>query len=145
MFHFWTANTRRAGALLSVGFWLCAAQTAQAQPDDAMTRPYGMDDTSYSEPFYAAGRDNSGVRIVVNGRPVDLQDRSGGYAGGYAPGRWTRPGRADASTGVTLPRPTLAATAVGNSVSVSNVSNTTLFVQMQNNGNQISTANGRRY
>ncbi len=145
MFHLWTAMTRRAGAFLSASLWLCAAQTAQAQPDDAMTQPFGMEGTSYSEPFYAAGRDNAGVRIVVNGRPVDLQDRSGGYAGNYAPGRWTRPGRADASTGVTLPRPTLSATAVGNSVSVSNVSNTTLFVQMQNNGNQVATTNGRRY
>lgn len=144
MFHPWTATKRSTGALLGAALWLCAGGTAQAQPDDTMLRPYGMEATSYAEPYYAPGRDNAGVRIVVNGRPVDLQDRSGGYARGYAPGRWTRSGRADASAGVTLPRPTLSATAVGNSVSLSNVSNTTLFLQMQNNGAQIATANGRR-
>lgn len=116
------------------------ALAPEAAAQDSMMRPFGMDNASYSDPFYAPARDNAGVRVVVNGRPADLQDRSGGYQSSFGQSRFARSG---VSGGPTLRQTTLAATAVGNSVSVSNVSNSTIFVQSYNAGNQIAVVNGR--
>ena len=113
--------------LLSMSLSLACAGTAQADPD--MMRPFGMSAGGYEDPFYAPSRDNSGVRVVVNGRAVDLQERSGGYSAAY-------PMRGGVSGGPTLRGPTLSAMAIGNSVSVSNTSNSTIFVNAVNAGNQ---------
>lgn len=108
---------------------------AQGAPE-RMRQAYGMEGGSYSDPFYAPSRDNSGVRLVVNGRPVDLQDRSGGYTTSYGSG-------ASLMRGPTLGGPTLTASAVGNNISVSNVSNSTIIVNAVNKGNQFATIQGR--
>ncbi|MFZ4687471.1 MAG: hypothetical protein ACOYMK_17925, partial [Hyphomonadaceae bacterium] len=113
--------------LLSMSLSLACAGTAQADPD--MMRPFGMSAGGYEDPFYAPSRDNSGVRVVVNGRAVDLQERSGGYSAAY-------PMRGGVSGGPTLRGPTLSAMAIGNSVAVSNTSNSTIFVNAVNAGNQ---------
>jgi len=106
---------------------LACAGAAHADPD--MMRPFGMSAGGYEDPFYAPSRDNSGVRVVVNGRAVDLQERSGGYSAAY-------PMRGGVSGGPTLRGPTLSAMAIGNSVAVSNTSNSTIFVNAVNAGNQ---------
>ena len=113
--------------LLSMSLSLACAGAAHADPD--MMRPFGMSAGGYEDPFYAPSRDNSGVRVVVNGRAVDLQERSGGYSAAY-------PMRGGGSGGPTLRGPTLSAMAIGNSVSVSNTSNSTIFVNAVNAGNQ---------
>jgi hypothetical protein len=110
-------------------------------PAERMYQAYGMDGQSYEDPFYAAGRDDGGVRLVVNGRPIDLQDRSAGYSGWFGAGDGFS---SRMMSGPTLRGPTLGATAVGNNISVSNVSNTTVIVNATNNGNQIAVAQGRR-
>jgi hypothetical protein len=46
--------------------------------------------------------------------------------------------------GPTLRGPTLSAAAIGNNISISNVSNSTIIVTATNTGNQIATAQGRR-
>ena len=123
-------------------FMLLMPTAALAQsPAERMYQAYGMDGQSYSDPFYAPARDDSGVRLVVNGRPVDLQDRTGGYTTSFGSG-YGHSGSVMA--GPTLRGPTLNATAVGNNISVANVSNTTIIVNATNNGNQIATAQGRR-
>ena len=113
--------------------------SAQVAPE-RMGQAYGMEGSSYSDPFYAPARDDSGVRLVVNGRPVDLQDRSGGYTTSYGSsfGSGTSVMR-----GPTLSGPTLTASAVGNNISISNVSNATIIVNAMNTGNQIARVQGR--
>lgn len=121
-----------------IAFSAAFAGAAHADPD--MMRPFGMSAGGYEDPFYAPSRDNSGVRVVVNGRAVDLQERSGGYSAAY-PMR----GGVSAGGGTTLRGPTLSAVAVGNSVSVSNTSNSTVFVNAVNAGNQYAIMRpGRR-
>jgi hypothetical protein len=115
--------------LLSLSLSAACVGTAYADPD--MMRPFGISAGGYEDPFYAPSRDNSGVRVVVNGRAVDLQERSGGYSAAY-------PMRGGVSGGPTLRGPTLSATAIGNSVSVSNTSNSTIFVNAVNAGNQFA-------
>lgn len=113
--------------------------SAQIAPE-RMSQAYGMEGASYSDPFYAPSRDNSGVRLVVNGRPVDLQDRSGGYTTSY--GSSFGSGN-PVMRGPTLGGPTLTASAVGNNISVSNVSNATIIVNAMNMGNQFAKVQGR--
>lgn len=127
--------TRRLATLIAA--LLALSGTAQAQmAQERMGQAYGMERGSYSDPFYAPSRDNSGVRLVVNGRPVDLQDRSGGYTTSYGSGT-------PMMRGPTLGGPTLMASAVGNNISVSNVSNATIIVNAMNKGNQIARVQGR--
>jgi hypothetical protein len=119
-----------------VALFLTAACTGAAHADPEMMRPFGVSTGGYEDPFYAPSRDNSGVRVVVNGRAVDLQERSGGYTAAY-------PMRGGVSDGPTLRGPTLAATAIGNSISVSNTSNSTIFVNAFNTGNQYAIMRSR--
>lgn len=119
---------------------LIAGEADAQSPAEQMYQPYGMEGDSYADPFYAPARSEEGVRLVVNGRPVDLRDRTGGYTYSYGSGGFS----AGPMTGPTLRGPTLNATAVGNNISVSNVSNTTIIVNATNTGNQIATAQGRR-
>lgn len=130
-------------SLTAVIVVLSCTQLASAQSSpEKMYQAYGMDGQSYADPFYAPARDESGVRLVVNGRPVDLRDRTGGYA---APFFSSRQGQgAGVMAGTTLRGPTLSAAAIGNNISVSNVSNSTIIVTATNTGNQIATAQGRR-
>ena len=120
--------------LLALSLSSACAGAAHADPD--LMRPFGISAGGYEDPFYAPSRDNSGVRVVVNGRAVDLQERSGGYTAAY-------PMRGGVSAGPTLRGPTLAATAIGNSVSVSNTSNSTIFVNAFNAGNQYAIMRSR--
>jgi hypothetical protein len=113
--------------------------SAQVAPE-RMGQAYGMEGSSYSDPFYAPARDDSGVRLVVNGRPVDLQDRSGGYTTSYGSSFGSG---GSMMQGPTLRGPTLTASAVGNNISISNVSNATIIVNAMNTGNQIARVQGR--
>lgn len=116
--------------LLTIAFSAGLAGTALADQD--MSRPFGMSSATYDDPYYAPSRDNSGVRLVVNGRAIDLQERSG-YKAPYQM-------RSSVSGGTTLRGPTLSATAVGNAISISNTSNSTIFVNAFNAGNQYAVA-----
>lgn len=129
--------------LTAVILMLSCTQPASAQSaPEQIYQAYGMEGQSYADPFYAPARDESGVRLVVNGRPVDLRDRTGGYA---APFFSSRQGQgASVMAGPTLRGPTLSAAAIGNNITVSNVSNSTIIVTATNTGNQIATAQGRR-
>jgi hypothetical protein len=115
---------------------LCAAAGvcfgSPALANDDMSRPFGMASGGYEDPFYAPSRDDDGVRVVVNGRAVDLQQRSG-YTS-------YQPMRRGVSGGATLRGPTLTANAIGNAISVSNTSNSTIFVNAINSGHQIAFA-----
>jgi hypothetical protein len=113
--------------------------SAQMAPE-RMGQAYGMEGSSYSNPFYAPSRDSSGVRLVVNGRPVDLRDRSGRYTTSYG-SSFSSGG--PLMRGPTLGGPTLTASAVGNNISVSNVSNATIIVNATNMGNQFAKVQGR--
>jgi hypothetical protein len=114
---------------------------AQSAPEQ-IYQAYGMEGETYADPFYAPARDEAGVRLVVNGRPVDLRDRTGGYAAPFFGSRQRQGG--SVMSGPTLRGPTLSAAAIGNNIAVSNVSNSTIIVTATNTGNQIATAQGRR-
>lgn len=116
--------------LLCVVAGVCFASPALASDD--MDRPFGMASGGYEDPFYPPSRDNSGVRVVVNGRAVDLQERPGYNS--------SQPMRRGIAGGATLRGPTLTANAIGNAVSVSNTSNSTIFVNAINTGHQIAVA-----
>lgn len=116
--------------LLGLALSLCSISAAQA--DDEMSRPFGISSGDYETPFYAPSRDNSGVRLVVNGRAVDLQERSS-YTS-------PQPMRTGVSHGPTLRGPTLSASAIGNAINVSNTSNSTIFIHSFNAGNQYAVA-----
>jgi hypothetical protein len=104
-----------------------------------MLQHYGMSPSDMSSPYRPPERDPQGVRLVVNGRMVDLSDDRGSPFGGSS-----------FSSGVggrgpsTLSGSTLSSAAIGNNVSISNVRNSTIFINQQNNGIQASVLNGRR-
>lgn len=134
--------------------WMCAASlclvpnfaAAQQQGADQMRRTYGVTPDVEASPYRFPSRDPNGVRLVVNGRPVDLggsreagparlADPNGGV-GGQLSGS-TRSGRLANST---LP----STTAVGNNVTISNVRNSTISITQINNGRVTATTNTPR-
>jgi len=119
-----------------VAMALGASASGAALANEDMTRPFGMTSGGYEDPFYAPSRDDAGVRVVVNGRAVDLQERSGGYTAPYQL-------RGGVSGGATLRGPTLSAVAIGNSISITNTSNSTIFVNAFNAGNQYAVVRSK--
>lgn len=115
---------------------LSAAAQAE-QPPAGWGEPYGWSNREASEPYRANGRDAGGNRIVYNGQVVSLpNDRRGPssqaavFSGGVA------------SMGAsTLSRHTLTAAAIGNSVDIRNVRNSTIIINQQNTGRQSATVN----
>jgi len=119
---------------------------AQQQGADQIRRTYGVTPDVEASPYRFPSRDQNGVRLVVNGRPVDLggsrsagpaslSDRGGGLGGQLSSS--TRSGR--------LPGSTLTnTTAVGNIVTISNVRNSTISITQINNGRVTATTNTQR-
>ena len=123
--------------------WMCAASicivpglaAAQQQGADQIRRTYGVTPDVEASPYRFPSRDPNGVRLIVNGRPVDLggsrtagparlADPNSGVGGQLSSS--TRSGRLSNST---LP----STTAVGNNVSISNVRNSTISITQINN------------
>jgi len=134
--------------------WICAAvicfapgfASAQQQGADQIRRTYGVTPDVEASAYRFPARDQNGVRLVVNGRPVDLggsrsagparlSDPNAGYGGQLSSS--TRTGR--------LPSSTLnSTTAVGNNVTISNVRNSTISITQINNGRVTATGNSPR-
>ena len=119
---------------------------AQQQGADQVRRTYGVTPDVEASPYRFPSRDQNGVRLIVNGRPVDLggsrsagparlADPNGGVGGQLSTS--TRSGR--------LPGSTLTnTTAVGNIVSITNVRNSTISITQINNGRVTATTNAPR-
>lgn len=114
---------------------------AQQNGADQIRRTYGMTPDVEASPYRTPARDQNGVRLIINGRPVDLGGpRPAGparladpnsSAGQLSPS--TRSGR--------LPSSTLGnSTAIGNIVSINNVRNSTINVTQINNGRVTAAA-----
>ncbi len=134
--------------------WMCAASicivpglaAAQQQGADQICRTYGVTPDVEASPYRFPSRDPNGVRLIVNGRPVDLggsraagparlADPNSGVGGQLSSS--TRSGRLSNST---LP----STTAVGNNVSISNVRNSTISITQINNGRVSASTNTPR-
>jgi len=135
------AQSWTIGMLAAAVVMVSAPAFAQGAPGqgDPMLQPYGMGAGDFASPYRPPERDPQGVRLVVNGRMVDLSDDRGTPFGGSS-----------FSSGVggrgpsTLSGSTLSAAAIGNSISISDVRNSTIVINQQNNGVQAAFLNGRR-
>jgi hypothetical protein len=95
------------------------------------SQPYGSTPGDYQTPYSAPQRDQYNNRLVVNGRVVDLGDSN----------HPSPSSRAAFSSGVSagsgmLRGPSLTAMSVGNSIELTAVSNSTIFITQHNNGRQ---------
>lgn len=102
---------------------------AQGYPQ---TQPYGTTHADMATPYEAPQRDAQGNRIVINGRVIDSEDQG-------TPGRPVTLSNRPASTlaaGGTLGRPSVTAAAIGNSVSITGVSNSTIIIEQRNQASQ---------
>jgi hypothetical protein len=134
--------------------WLSAASicfvpgfaAAQQQGADQMRRTYGVTPDVEASPYQFPGRDQNGVRLVVNGRPIDLggarsagparlADPNGGVGGRLS--TYTRSGRLSNSS-------LSSTTAVGNNVTISNVRNSSISITQINYGRVTATTNAPR-
>ncbi len=134
--------------------WMCATAicfmpgfaSAEQQGADQIRRTYGVTPDVEASPYRFPSRDPNGVRLVVNGRPVDLggsraagparlADPNAGLGGQLSSS--TRSGRLANST---LP----STTAVGNNVTISNVRNSTISITQINTGRITATSNTPR-
>jgi len=126
--------------------WIAAVAAAPTMPSDARpaasdpsappawtTSTYGARD-GFDRAYAAPGRDPRGVRLIVNGRIVDLSTSPD-----------SADDRADIGAGLLdgkglLGGPTLNATAIGNSAEITNVSNSTIILNQTNVGLTMATA-----
>ena len=119
---------------------------AQQQGADQVRRTYGVTPDVEASPYRFPSRDRNGVRMIVNGRPVDLGgSRSAGPArlsdaGGGLGGQLSASTRSGRLPGSTLTN----STAIGNLVSISNVRNSTISITQINNGRVTATTNAQR-
>lgn len=134
--------------------WLCAASmcfmpglaAAQQQGADQIRRTYGVTPDVEASPYRFPSRDQNGVRLIVNGRPVDLGGaRSAGPARLADPNASVGGHLSTATRSGRLPNPSLTSTtAVGNNVSISNVRNSSISITQINNGRVTATTNTPR-
>jgi hypothetical protein len=119
---------------------------AQQQGADQIRRTYGVTPDVEASPYRFPSRDQNGVRLIVNGRPVDLGgSRSAGPARLSDPGASLGGQLSTSTRSGRLPSTTLTnTTAVGNMVSISNVRNSTISITQINNGRVTATTNTPR-
>lgn len=128
--------------ILSAAFAAFAASaltaTAQAeQPRPGWSEPYGWSNRQAAEPYRPESRDAAGNRILYNGRPVTLPN---GQAGPSSRAASFNSGVSSLGPS-TLSRTTLTAAAIGNSVDIRNVRNSTIIINQHNTGRQSATVN----
>lgn len=147
-------RTQKHRAFRNKALWMCATAicfvpgfaAAQQQGADQIRRTYGVTPDVEASPYRFPSRDPNGVRLVVNGRPVDLggsraagparlADPNAGIGGQLSSS--TRSGRLASST---LP----STTAVGNNVTISNVRNSTISITQINTGRVTASSNTPR-
>jgi hypothetical protein len=136
---------RRApkGFICAVAAVMCAGAAASAQNGGhPQTQPWGHTHSSAHEPYKPVSRDSQGNRLIINGRVVDMGDSA-------SPGSYnssvSRPGYSTLSQGGTLRRgPSLNAVAIGNSIELTGISNSTLILNQYNYGQQIASVPGNR-
>jgi hypothetical protein len=134
--------------------WMCAASVcfvpglaaAQQQGADQIRRTYGVTPDVEASPYRFPSRDQNGVRLIVNGRPVDLGgSRSAGPARLADPNAGVGGQLSTSTRSGRLPGSTLTnTTAVGNIVSITNVRNSTISITQINNGRVTATTNAPR-
>ena len=134
--------------------WMCAASVcfvpglaaAQQQGADQIRRTYGVTPDVEASPYRFPSRDQNGVRLIVNGRPVDLGgSRSAGPARLADPNAGVGGQLSTSTRSGRLPGSTLTnTTAVGNIVSITNVRNSTISITQINNGRVTATSNAPR-
>ena len=93
-----------------------------------------------TKPYSTKGRDGAGVRLVYNGRVIDLSDEAGAQPSSLA---------SSYSSGVmsgrpTLGGPTLSAASIGNNIEITNAYNSSIFINQYNNASQVATIGGGR-
>ena len=134
--------------------WMCAASVcfvpglaaAQQQGADQIRRTYGVTPDVEASPYRFPSRDQNGVRLIVNGRPVDLGgSRSAGPARLADPNAGVGGQLSTSTRSGRLPGSTLTnTTAVGNIVSITNVRNSTISITQINTGRVTATTNAPR-
>jgi hypothetical protein len=119
---------------------------AQQQGADQIRRTYGVTPDVEASPYRFPSRDQNGVRLIVNGRPVDLGgSRSAGPARLADPNAGLGSQLSSTTRSGRLPSSTLTnTTAVGNIVSITNVRNSTISITQINNGRVTATTNAPR-
>lgn len=141
-------------AFTKKALWMCAVSifsvpgfaAAQQQGADDMRRTYGVTPDVEASPYRFPSRDPNGVRLIVNGRPVDLGGpRAAGPARLADPnagvgGRLSTSTRSGRLANSSLP----STTAVGNNVTISNVRNANISITQINNGRVSATTNTPR-
>lgn len=109
------------------------ASADSSAPPGWTTSAYGARD-NFERAYAAPARDPRGVRLIVNGRLIDLSSSPDG-----AEQRTDIGGGVIGGAGL-LGGPTLTATAIGNSAEISNVSNSTIILNQTNVGPTMATA-----
>ena len=109
------------------------AVTDISAPPGWTTSAYGARD-NFERAYVAPARDPRGVRLIVNGRLIDLSSSPDG-----AEQRTNIGGGVMDGSGL-LGGPTLTATAIGNSAEITNVSNSTIILNQTNVGLTMATA-----
>lgn len=147
-------RTQEHRAFSKRALWMCAASicfvpglaAAQQQGADQIRRTYGVTPDVEASPYRFPSRDPNGVRLVVNGRPVDLGgSRSAGPARLADPNAGIGGQLSSSTRSGRLPGSTLTnTTAVGNNVTISNVRNSTISITQINNGRVSATTNTPR-
>lgn len=120
-----------AASLATPAFAWESLSSRMDQAPSWSSQPYGSSPGDYQTPYSAPQRDQYNNRLVVNGRVVDL-----GESNHPSPSS-----RAAFSSGVSsgagmLRGPSLTAMSVGNSVELTAVANSTIFITQHNNGRQ---------
>ena len=137
-------RARQDRAFGKKALWVCvcslslipAFAAAQQPGADQIRRTYGTTPAYEADTYRTAARDENGVRLTVNGRPIDLSgirngdatpsaDPTGGAGGQLS--RSTRSGRLPMSTLINN-------TAIANNISINNVRNSTISITQSNIG-----------
>lgn len=121
---------------------LVVTASANAQAGHPQTQPWGYDAGQQYRPYEAARRDSGGNRIIINGRVVDLGDSAspGSYNSSLSQPKSTQFSRSGPINYGT----TLNAVAIGNSIDLRGISNSTLILNQYNYGQQIANVPGKR-
>ena len=108
---------------------------AYAQDGHVQTQPWGFERGQQYAPYEAASRGQSGNRLIVNGRVIDLGDS--GSPSSHMSTTLNRRSTSTLPTNGTLQHgPTLNSVALGNSIDLRGISNSTLILNQYNFGTQ---------
>lgn len=108
---------------------------AQTSDGHVQTQPWGFERGAQTSPYQAASRGQTGNRVIINGRVVDLGD-SGSPSSHQSTALNRRSTSTLPSNGTLRHGPTVNSVAIGNSIDLRGISNSTLILNQYNFGTQ---------